>query len=384
MRRSAHDAFTMKVAEAVTTLGRSSSFHEVMPAPLSLVIARTLLALAGGLVLVTLIFITAASQDRVGAAPWLLLLAFDAAAFFGAGWLLGRDPGRAKTLAVGAALGMGALGAITGFGAGMLSFPAAAVGALAAWAAFLHPPTRLMALAFAAYLAIGVLIAVISAGQSFATVFTLLFILIWPGRFLLLPGSSGVVLYLLLGAAASTALLALVRRRAFGAPVSARQWAALILVSAVAGASAVALFNALALSRPNTSARFELDALVLSLTFAGGALAAFGAITLRTRPTLISAFALGIGATLLFMTVGSRPAVTCMRNGTSQGTPLAWMLRAAFDGGSTSTYSSGGSSGTGLGGGSANVTTGELRYGTRLATYRCEGDQLAEFRELTR
>jgi hypothetical protein len=82
------------------------------------------------------------------------------------------------------------------------------------------------------------------------------------------------------------------------------------------------------------------------------------------------------------MTFGARPAVTCRPGGTSQSTPLAWSLRAVVEG--ASSYSGGGtssgSSGS-IGGSAPSVTTGEMRSGSRVATYRCEDDRLVEFRE---
>ena len=353
--------------------------------PLSLRIARTLLALAGGLVIATIIYITAASQDPIGAAPWLGLLLLDAAGFFGAWWLLGRDPRRAKALAVSAAIGMGALGVVTGFGAGMLSFPAASVGVLAAWAALLHPPTRRIAVAFAAYLAIGVALSLLTAGASFATVFALLFVLLWPTRLILFPASSAVAIYALLGLAASVAIIAL-RPRAERRPISARAWIVTLALGVIAGGLAVGMFVAYAEARLSTSARFDLlDPLVLGVVFVGAVAIVFGVSALRSGRGMSGAIALGLGAAALFMTFGARPAVTCQRNGTSQGTPLAWSLRAAFEGGSTGTYSGGSSgSGGGVGGGGPSVTSGELRFGPHVATYRCEDDRLVEFREVER
>jgi len=351
-----------------------------MATPLSLRIARVLLALAGGLVTGTVVFITAASQDRISAAPWLALLVLDAAGFLAAWRLLPRDPSRAKALAVAAAIGMGALGVITGFGAGMLSFPAASIGVLAAWATLLHPPSRRVTLAFAAYLAIGLAVSAITAGAALVSVFTLLFVLLWPSRFLLFPASSLVAIYLLLGLAASVAVVAL-RGRAERGVMSVRAWTAAIAVALVAGGVAVALFVAYAQVRVNSSARFELlDPLVLGLVFAGAAAIAFGAMALRSRG-VSGALALGLGAAALFMTFGARPAVTCQTNGTSQGMPLAWSLRAPFEGGSTSYMSSGGSSGATTGSIGGGVSSGELRFGPHHATYRCEGDRLVEFRE---
>jgi hypothetical protein len=354
-----------------------------MATPLSLRIARVLLALAGGLVIGTVVFITAASQDRVAAAPWLALLVLDAAGFFGAWRLLARDPSRAKPLAVAAAVGMAALGVVTGFGAGMLSFPAATVGVLAAWAALLHPPTRRMAIAFAAYLAVGLVVAVLSPAAPVFSIFALIWIFAWPVRFALSPAGSLVAIYALLGLAGALAVFAVVGPRATPRPVGIRVWVATVVAAILGGAAAVALFVAFANARPDTSARFELvDPLVLAVVFFGG-LAALGgglAVFLSRRP--LPALALGLGVAALFMTFAARPAVTCVRNGISNATPLAWSIRAPFEGGSTAYISSGGSSGGTTGSIGGGVSSGELRFGPHHATYRCEGDRLVEFREI--
>jgi hypothetical protein len=343
----------------------------------SLRIARLLLVAAGALVAGTALFIGAASSDRATAAPWLVLLVLDAAGFVGAAVLLARAPRRAQLLAVGSALAMGALGTITGFGAGVLSFPAAGIGALAAWAALLCPPRRRIVVAFLVYLAIGVAVTAPTMGAALLYPVSLPFILIWPARFLLLPGSSIVELYVLLGIGVSVALVAAVRRPAFAARLGGRSWIVAAAVAALAGALAAAAFGVLAFARPTTSARFELDPLVLGVVFLGGALAAGGGLTLRLRPSALSAVALGVGATALFMIFTYRPAVTCTPNGVGQGLPLSWALRSGFSfGGGQST--SGGSSGGTIGGPGAG-SSGEFRSGDRLLRFRCEGDQLVEF-----
>jgi hypothetical protein len=354
-----------------------------MATPLSLRVARSLLALAGGLALATVLFITAASQDRIGAAPWLLLLLLTSAGFFAAALLLSRQPYRAKALAVAAATAMGALGVITGFGAGLLSFPAAAVGVLAAWAALLHPPTRRIVVAFALYLAIGVVASVLTAGPALISVFTLIFVLLWPGRLVLIPAASFTSIFVLLGLAISFAVYALVGRRAVPRAVPVQWWVATIVVGIAAGVAAVGLFVAYANARPETSARFDLvDPLVLAVVFGGGLAAISGGICVFLWRRPLAALALGLGVAALFMTFGARPAVACMRNGTSNGTPLAWSLRAPFEGGSTAyTSSGGGTSGGTTGSIGGGVSSGELRFGPHHATYRCEGDRLVEFRE---
>ena len=352
--------------------------------PLSLRIARLLLVLAGGLVVGTFLFIAAASSNALGAAPWLALLLLDAAAFFRAWWLLPRDPSRAKPLAVAAAIGMAGLGVVTGFGAGMLSFPAASTGVVAAWAALLHPPTRRIALAFAAYLAIGVAVSVLTAGPALFSIFTILFVFLWPGRLVLFPAGSLVSIYVLLGLAAALGISALVRPGGASRPMSARMWVVALVAGVLGGAAIVGAFYALQNARPSTSARFELlDPAVLAIVFAGGLCACAGAVALASTRRPLAALALGLGAAALLMTFGASPAVTCQEHGVGQSVPLAWWLRAPFEGGSSSFSSGGSGTGGGPGGRPApNDSSGELRFGTHHATFRCAGDQLVEFREV--
>lgn len=94
-----------------------------MGTPLSLRLARLLLVAAGALTIGTAAYIAVQTSSIAVAAPWLALLILNGTAF------------------IGAAVAMGALGTITGFGAGMLSFPAIGLGALGAWAAFATPET---------------------------------------------------------------------------------------------------------------------------------------------------------------------------------------------------------------------------------------------------
>jgi hypothetical protein len=281
-------------------------------------------------------------------------------------------------LAVGSAIGMAALGTITGFGAGMLSFPAAGIGVLGAWAALLHPPRRRMVIAFIAYTAIG--LAIVGPG---ALLFPLLLptVFIWPARVLLFTSASIVSIYAFLGMAASFALLAFVPRRPAW-PARPLVWALAFGIAVIAGVTAVIIFQLIAMLRTDTSARFELDTLVIGVVFVGGAFAALGVLTLRLRPGAPSAVVLGLGAALLFMTFSYRPAVTCAPNGAGQGVPLSWALRSAFQFGGTS-MSSSGSSGTSIGG-PGNVSTGRFQSGGREALYRCEGARLVEYREVRR
>lgn len=347
----------------------------------SLRIARLLLVAAAGLTAGTAVYIGVQTSDRGAASPWIALLLIDAAGFVGAAALLDRDARRGTTLAVASAIGMAGLGTITGWGAGMLSFPAAGIGALAAWAALLHPPRRPVVVAFALYLAVGLALAAPTFDTALLYPWTLAFVAVWPVRLLLFPASSAVLIYAALGLAAATAILALARPRPPAPSLTVGGGLVVGAIAVLVGVAAVAIFNVYAVARADTSARFELiDPLVLIVVFAGGVASAAGAVALRLRPRPLAALALGLGAAALFMTFTARPAVTCEPNGTSQGIPLAWQLRTVFAGDTTQTYSGGSSSGTGNGDG---VSTGDLRYGDRMLTFRCDGDRLVEYGEST-
>lgn len=350
-----------------------------MSTPLSLRIARLLLVATAAFVLGLVGYIAALSGDPRGAAPWLLLLLLNAAGFAAAAVLLDRDPRKAKLLAVGTAISMAALGAVTGFGAGMLSFPAAGFGALAAWATLLSPPRRPVVLLFIAYLIAGV----VTAGPTLFYPVLLPTVLIWPVRLLLFAGLGIVPIYAFLGIAASVVVLAFMDPHVIVIPrPRPLVWALAFGVAVVAGVVAVILLQAVAQLRTDTSSRFELDPLVLAVVFLGGASVAAGILTLRIFPNAASAFALGLGAAALFMTFTYRPAVTCQPNGTSQGLPLAWALSAPF--GQSGTSSSGSSGTSGTGGGIGASSTGTFRSGGREAVFRCEGDRLVEYREVAR
>ncbi len=359
-----------------------------MGTPVSLRLARLLLVAAGALTIGTTAYIAVQTSSIGAAAPWLALLILNGGAFVGAALLLGQDPRRARILAVGAAVAMGALGTITGWGAGMLSFPAIALGALGAWATFAttgpsdtgdgHPPSRRRVLiGFLVYVAIGLALAIPTMGAALLYPWTLAFVLIWPIRVLLLPTGSVIGLYVVLAIGVSLLLLALVRRRTFTATLTLGLWMTLGAIAVLAGVAAVALFNVYAIARPDTSARFELDGLVLAIVFVGGLLSALGILTLRLRPSTFTAFAIGFGVVALFLVFTYQPAVTCRVNGSGSAAPLAWELRGVSG---WTTWSGGSGSATAPSSG-PSVSTGEIRRGDRVATYRCEGDRLVEYRE---
>jgi hypothetical protein len=197
---------------------------------------------------------------------------------------------------------------------------------------------------------------------------------------LLFTPASIVWIHAFLGLAASVALLAFVPRRA-AEPARPLVWGLAFGVALTAGVTAVIVFQLIAMVRTDTSARFELDQVVLAIVFLGGAFGALGVVTLRLRPGAPSAVALGLGAALLFMTFTYRPAITCSPNGTGQSLPLSWALRSAFEVRGSS-FSSSGSSGTSVGGGSGDVSTGTFRSGDREAAFRCEGARLVEYHDV--
>ncbi|MDE3193044.1 MAG: hypothetical protein KGN00_05095 [Chloroflexota bacterium] len=354
-----------------------------MAPPLALRLARLLLVAAGALAFGTATYIAAQTQSVALATPWLALLAANGAAFVAAAVVLGRDPTRGAQLAVGAALTMAALGTLTGMGAGVLGFPAMALGALGAWAALAAAAERPRSVlyAFLVYLAIGLAISMPTLGVALLYPIALSLVVIWPIRLLLVPSSASfLAIYVALALGIGVLLLVLARRRAFVPDLTVGLWLTLGVLSLLVGVAAVAFFNVYAIVRANTSARFEIDGLVLFVVFVGGLLTALGVLVLRLRPGALGAFSLGFGAVALFLAFTHPPAVTCYSNGGSTAVPLAWELRGI---GSATTWTSGGAGGTvAPGSGGQTVQTGELRRGDRVATYRCEGDLLVDYREV--
>lgn len=349
-----------------------------MRTPLSLRIARLLLFAAGASAVGLAAYIAAQSREPVAASPWLALLLVNAGGFFASALLLEPRPARSRLIALASAIALGVLGTVTGFGAGMLSFPAAGIGALAAWAAVLTPPRRPVVIAFIAYVAVGVA----TLGPALFYPLLLPTVFIWPMRLLLFTAFSVVPMYLFLGVAASIAVLALIDRRAFTARPTARAWAVVAGISAACGSAAVLVFQALAHAREDTSARFELEPLVLGIVFVGGASATAGILSLRLRPGGAAALALGLGAAALFMTFTYRPAVTCFTNGTAQGLPLAWALRAPFE--QQRGMTSSGSGSTVSAGAPRATSTGGFQSGDREVVFRCEDGRVVEYREVLR
>jgi hypothetical protein len=156
--------------------------------PLSLRIARLLLFAAAFFAVASALYIGVLSSDRLRALPWLVLFLLSAAGFAEAWRRIGRDAPGARRWAIAAAILLAAVGTVTGLGAGNITFPAAGVGALAAWAAVLHPPKRRVAVAFAVYLAIGIAINAGRLGLAFLYPWIVATVLIWPITLLFLLG----------------------------------------------------------------------------------------------------------------------------------------------------------------------------------------------------
>lgn len=351
-----------------------------MNTPTSLRIARILLFIAAGFAAAPPLVILQMSQEPLGALPYLALFVLTALGFVIAGRELGTRPGRAKLLAVAAATSMAAVGTIAGWSLGMITFPGAAIGVLGAWAALLHPPRRGVVVAFVLYLAVGVFSAV-ARGTDFAFMWAIPTLFIWPVWLLVTPSFSILAIYGAIAVAAVLAVRAFVRPRVFDAARPAR-WVPLAAgLGLLAGIAAVMAFVGWAYARPETSARFELEPLVLALVFAGGLLLAAGIVTLRLSPSWLTAVGIGLGATLLFLTFTYRPAVSCSASGSAQGLPLSWALTSF---GSQSMGSSGSSGTIGpIGPGSgASTQSGEFRSGDRSATFRCEGAEVVDYREV--
>lgn len=340
--------------------------------PLSLRIARLLLAAAAAGAVGCIAVIASRSGDVRGALPLLALFLFSAVAFAGGLLSLERDPQRGRLLAAAGAFVLSGVGVLAGFGAGDVTFPAAGLGVLAAWAALLHPPRRPTAIAFLAYVAVGLALTLPRLGVALAYPWQLATVFIWPMQALLRVGPA--IILLLYVPIAVGVVFAIVAALPQTRERPARIGPAALFVVALAligGGATVAIFVGLAYASPGTSLRFELDPLVLASLFIAGALAAGGGLMLRLWRTALSAIALGLGATMLFFLFTYSPAVTCLRGGTSTSIPLAWTLRGAASGPVEG-------SGGGMNGG---AMTGRLTMGDRSFEYRCEQDRVVEYRE---
>jgi hypothetical protein len=332
----------------------------VVRVPLSLRIARLLLFAAAA---ASLALMVAIAGRAAFFSPILLILVAPAVLFAAAHRAVGTDPRRGRMLALAGAAALASLAVLVGFGAGDLSFPAAGIGALAAWAAWLHPPRRPVVLLFIGYLAVGVVTTALRGGGVFMAPLLLGSALIWPATlFFLAPFLAGAPIFAGFGAALAFAAFSLRDR-------IPRLHPAVLLASALTmGGAAVALNVATAYAQTNTSARQELDPLALTALFVAAVAATLGLLDIPRTPVLASC-AIVAGVSILALALISRPTVSCERNGvgTSPGGP--WWL--GVSGGPVSARGGGSSTGR---------FTGEINRSDGVTIrYACDGETLSEF-----
>ncbi len=324
--------------------------------------ARLLLVGSAAAAIGSIVFIMSRAE-----APSPLLFAFTGAAVLlaGAAITLEPDPRRGRLLAAAGALALGGAGTLAGFGAGEVTFPAAALGVLAAWSAATYRSPRWVALAFAAYLAVGLALTAGRLQALAASPFLLPSVVLWPlSAAFFVPGIGGLfAIYAALGLAVALAFAAYARPTAFAAPP---KWRSVARDALVAGLAFVAFEAALALARPSTSARDELVPLAVAAMFAAAAILALGVRLLRAGvPGGLAATVLG--ATAVLYVVTARPTVECTTNGAASGSGPWWL---PYGGGVRSS-----GSGSSDGGASGRI---ERDDGVTI-TYRCDERTLVEF-----
>jgi hypothetical protein len=282
------------------------------------------------------------------------------ALFLAAHRAIGTDIGRARILALAAALALTGLAILTGFGAGDVSFPAASVGVLAAWATWLHPPRRVFVAAFLLYTAIGLALVLPRLSAVVLIPFVLGQAFIWPvTAFFLSPLLAGIPVFGALGASLAFAAYAARGPLPSPPPILA------VAVALIAGALAVGVSFASALARTNTSARFELAPQAVILLFAATAATTLGLLSIRRVP-LLAGVAIATGSAVLAIALISRPTVSCTRGGGSTSAGPWWLGPPG--------------SVTGSGGGGPSGATGEIRRGDGIVIrYACDGETLTEF-----
>lgn len=296
--------------------------------------------------------------------PLLFIFAAAAVVFALAAANLERDPRRGRLLAVAGACALGGMGTLAGFGAGDVTFPAAALGVVAAWAAVMWRSPRWVRIAFIVYIAIGVAFSAPRLPGLLALPWLLPGFLVWPlTTFLFGPAGLPIAIYGAFGLAIALTVAAYARPAAFAAPAS---WRAIGRDALVGGVAFVLLEVAIALARPHTSARHELVPIAIVVMFVAAALLAGGVRLLRSGAAGgIAATVIG-GAAVLYIAT-ARPTIECSDNGVGSGSGPWWLPNL----GSMS------SSGSSIGGGSA---TGRIDRGDGVTiTYRCAGRELAEF-----
>ena len=371
--------------------------------PVSLRIARLLLVGAAAGAFGLLVYIAALARSF--SVPLVVFLLSGVALAYAAR-SLGRDLRRGRLLAIAGGLALAATGVLAGFGAGNLSLPIGALGILAAWAAVLHPPRRAPLIAFGIYVAIGLLLTLPRGATLVAFPWLLSSVLLWPWTStMLLSASFGLPIFASIGVALALGVSAFVGPlgaapshvpipahvpgsppvSAAHSPITRSFLVRTGGLALAAGAVATAAYVSWANARPQTSARFELDALPLVIVFAGGALLALGVALLRAVPA-VGLTSLAIGATVAVVVLLGRPTVECHANGVST-TGGPWWLPRPGGSSSGSTIGTGTSSVVGPGstsGGTSEVrptaSTGEIRRGDGIVIrYRCGGNEVVEF-----
>ena len=299
------------------------------------------------------------------ASPYLLLFGLAAADFVASARTLERDRRRGVLFAWGGALSLAGMGTLAGLGAGDVTFPAAALGIVAAVLASLVPPSRRVLVAVAVYVLVGIAVSAPRLPGLLAFPFLVPSLLLWPLMLALGPGALAIFAVIGLGIGLTVAALA----PALPAPRPRRPLA--LVAGLVAAVAADAIEIALAVAQPHTSARAELGVLPLAVLFVAGALFGAGAVLAMSRAGG-GLVATTLGGAVLIYALFSRPTVECFGNGVAtSGGP--WWLPAL---GALS--SSGGGSGSSSGG--PGGVAGTIHRGDGVTiTYRCEGDRLVEF-----
>ena len=263
------------------------------------------------------------ARQATAFSPLLLVFAAAAALFLLAAVTLERDPRRGRLLAAAAACALAGIGTLAGMGAGEVTFPAAALGVLAAWCAAMWRTPRWVRVAFLASLVAGLLVNATRLLVLLFFPFLLPSVLVWPiTAALFVPGIGPLVaIYGAIGLSVALAVAAFAPPVAFAPRPDARL---LARDAAVAGVVFVGLEVALAFAQPNTSARDELVPVAIAVIFVAGALLALGVRLLRRGVPggLVATF---LGATTLVYIVSARPTVVCEPNGASESSGPWWM-----------------------------------------------------------
>jgi hypothetical protein len=194
-----------------------------MPHPagvrLSVSVARALLALAAFSPYAPVLYLATSGRAGADALPWLALLALGGAGFLAAAILVGSDATRARLLAVASAIAVGVSANLLSQMAGTLALAVAALGAVAAWSAFLDPPRRDVAVAFALYVVVGLAFVAPLIGATVDLALTVTTALVWPIWLLLFTQLELIGIWLPLAIAAVLVAIALRRDQPGGSRI---------------------------------------------------------------------------------------------------------------------------------------------------------------------